>query len=509
MDQSRAGGGEKDCAGEMKMNGILKRMTGWLLAASLSISGCMTAFAKPEWPADTGIMAEGGIVVDEATGTVLFGQNIHKSFAPASITKLLTALVVVENSDLDDMVTFSQEAVYDVEAGSGNKLNLETGDQLSVRDCLYALLLESCNQAGNALAEHVGGSMEGFVDMMNAKVTELGGNPEETHFANPSGLNDENQYVSPYDMALIARAAFANETVLEIDSTKSYKLPATIHNPNGRTLNMEHKILVAEDPSSQFYCEGATAGKTGFTSIAGNTLVTYAVREGRGVIAVVLKGTQPQYYLDSKALLDFGFANFQNLGIPENETAYTTGEEPVTVGDAQYEPSDLYLEEGSQITIPKDAQFADADKTLETSLPEDHPAGAVARVSYTYNDRQVGGAWLYSKTAVQAAEAESQSQAEAQQPQETPAAASPQEQPAGTGLGLLVPILLGLAAVVAAAALILWLRERKREREALELRRERRRQRLKEYGCTEEEFERMRQERFGDKPGSRRQRRKE
>lgn len=493
------------------MNRILKRATGWLLAAGLSISGCMTAFAKPEWPADTGIMAEGGIVVDEATGTVLFGQNIHKSFAPASITKLLTALVVVENSDLDDMVTFSQEAVYDVEAGSGNKLHVETGDQLSVRDCLYALLLESCNQAGNALAEHVGGSMEGFVDMMNAKVVELGGNPEETHFANPSGLNDENQYVSPYDMALIARAAFANEALLEIDSTMSYKLPPTINNPSGMTLNMEHKLLITEDPNSQFYCEGAIAGKTGWTSIAGNTLVTYAVREGRGVIAVVLKGTQPQYYMDSKALLDFGFANFQNAGIPENETAYTTGEEPVAVGDVQYEPSDLYLEEGSQITIPKDAQFGDADKTLETDLPEDHPAGAVARVSYSYNDRQVGSAWLYSRTALQAAQAGSQSQAEgeAQEPKETPAAVSPQSQQDGAGTGILAPILLGLAALVAAAAVILWLREQKREREALEQRRQRRRQRLKEYGCTEEEFERMRQERFGDKPGSRRRKDRE
>ncbi len=116
----------------------------------------MTVYAKPDWPSDTGIQAESGIVIDADTGTVIFGQNIHAAYPPASITKILTALIVLENSDLTDMVTFSKDAVNNVEYDSGNKLNVTDGDRLSVEDCLYSLILHSCNQAANALAEHVG-----------------------------------------------------------------------------------------------------------------------------------------------------------------------------------------------------------------------------------------------------------------------------------------------------------------------------------------------------------------
>lgn len=482
------------------MKGILKKFTGLLLTAGLSITMGGTAFARPDWPSDMGIMAEGGIVMDYNTGAVMFGQNIHQAYPPASITKLLTALVVVENASLDDVVTFSYDAVNNVESGSGNKLSSEEGDQLSVEDCLYGLLLVSSNQAANALAEHVAGSREGFVELMNQKLEELG--CTDSHFANPSGLNDDSQYVSAYDMALIAREAFSNETLMAIDSTLSYSLPATIRMPEGQTLQMEHRLLTTDDPSSEFYCEGAVAGKTGYTSLAGNTLVTYAKRGDQELIAVVLKGSQPQYYLDSKNLLEFGFSNFQNVNISENETAYTTGEEPITVGENQYEPSDLYLEETAQITLPKTAQFSDADKELIVQLPEEAPMGAVGLVQYSYNDRKIGEAYLYSASALEAARQESLEQAQSQEEsQETQASTEPQEERQGLSIGsilILAAVLLAVAAVVVAVLYIV--RERKREREELARRRERRRQRLRESGVSEEEFERLRQERFGDRP---------
>ena len=488
------------------MKGILKKMAGLLLAAGLSIGCAGTALARPDWPSDMGIMAEGGIVMDFNSGAVIFGQNIHQASPPASITKLLTALVVLENSSLDETVTFSYDAINNVEAGSGNKLSLETGDQLSVEDCLYAMLLVSSNQAANALAEHVGGSREGFVEMMNQKIEELGCG--ESHFANPSGLNDEDQYVSPYDMALIAKAAFSNETLLTIDSAKTYTIPATINNPDGLTIQMEHRLLVTEDPSSQFYCEGAVAGKTGYTSLAGNTLVTYAARDGQELIAVVLKGSQPQYYLDSKTLLEFGFSNFQNWNIAENETAYTTGQEPIAIGETQYEPSDLSLDADAQITLPNSAEFADADRELVTDLGEDRPMGAVALVQYSYNDREIGSSYLYSAKALQAAMEESAAQEESEaqeQPQETQASTEPEEAHKGISLNvILIPVLvLAAAALTAGAVFYIW-REQKREREELARRRERRLKRLRESGVSEEEFERLRQERFGDKPGKRR-----
>lgn len=488
------------------MKGILKKMAGLLLAAGLSIGCAGTALARPDWPSDMGIMAEGGIVMDFNSGAVIFGQNIHQASPPASITKLLTALVVLENSSLDETVTFSYDAINNVEAGSGNKLSLETGDQLSVEDCLYAMLLVSSNQAANALAEHVGGSREGFVEMMNQKIEELGCG--ESHFANPSGLNDEDQYVSPYDMALIAKAAFSNETLLTIDSAKTYTIPATINNPDGLTIQMEHRLLVTEDPSSQFYCEGAVAGKTGYTSLAGNTLVTYAARDGQELIAVVLKGSQPQYYLDSKTLLEFGFSNFQNWNIAENETAYTTGQEPIAIGETQYEPSDLSLDADAQITLPNSAEFSDADRELVTDLGEERPMGAVALVQYSYNDREIGSSYLYSAKALQAAMEESAAQEESEaqeQLQETQASTEPEEAHKGISLNvILIPVLVLAAAALTAGAVFYIRREQKREREELARRRERRLKRLRESGVSEEEFERLRQERFGDKPGKRR-----
>ena len=200
----------------------LRRLLISLMITALMAAGMpMTAFAKPDWPSDTGIESEAGIVMDADSGAVLFGQNIHVQKAPASITKILTALVVIENSSLDDTITFSHDAVYNVEDGSGNKNAIEEGDTLSVRDCLYLLLMRSSNQAANALAEHVGGSRDGFVKMMNEKTAELG--CENSHFANPSGLNDDTQLTSVYDMALIASAAYKNDTLLTISKDKSYR----------------------------------------------------------------------------------------------------------------------------------------------------------------------------------------------------------------------------------------------------------------------------------------------
>lgn len=153
----------------------IKRLLCFLLTLAVSFSlTVFPVFAKPDWPTDTGCQSEAGIVMDMDSGAVLFAQNIHVQLAPASITKLLTALVVVEHASMDEMVTFSHDAVYDVESGSGNKLSLEEGDVLSVKDCLYVMLLQSSNQAANALAEHVAGSREAFVDMMNEKARSLG-----------------------------------------------------------------------------------------------------------------------------------------------------------------------------------------------------------------------------------------------------------------------------------------------------------------------------------------------
>lgn len=374
------------------MKKILSTMAAFVLAAQMCL---FPAYAAPEWPNDTGVLAEGGIVIDADSGAMLFGQNVRLQYYPASITKLLTALVVLENASLDEQVNFSYEAVYDVEEGSGNKVGLEEGDVLSVEDCLYAMLLMSSNQAANALAEHVGGSRQGFVDMMNARIAQIGCTGSQ--FRNPSGLNDPEQVVTPYDMAMIAREAFDNEALLEIASARSYRLPATINNPEGRSLTAECRILNTTDPDSQYYFPDAVAAKTGYTSLAGNTLVLYAERDGRSVISVVLKGSQPQYYFDSISLLDFGLRQFQNVNILEHDPGFPSGEEPVTIGDRTFAPSELSMDADAVITIPDDAAFTDAVRSVVTELPSYAPAGAVALIQYHYNDRKVGEVYLLSR----------------------------------------------------------------------------------------------------------------
>ena len=482
---------------QLKRKGILA------LACVISIfSMSVCAFAKPDWPLDTGCQSEAGIVMDLDSGAVLFAQNIHVQEYPASITKLLTALVVVENASMDEQVTFSHDAVYNVESGSGNKLQLEEGDVLSVKDCLYVMLLQSSNQAANALAEHVGGSREAFADMMNEKAASLG--CRESHFVNPSGLNDPEQLTSAYDMAQIGAAVFSNPTLLEICSTTSATLPPTINNPNGRTYSMEHKLVVTGDSSDENYYPSAVAGKTGYTSLAGQTLVTYAEQDGRRQVAVTLKSTQRTHYSDTKTILDFGFARFKNVSVAENETDYVTGEEAVTIGDETYSPSDLYLDEKAVVTLPNDAQFSDADKYLQTEIPASHPEGAVGRIIYTYNDRQIGVAWVYSTKAASApVSAEDGTDNETAGSENTTDAAKTgtsstadkEKKPLKLTKATYIAAGAGVVVLLIAAAVIWFMIQRKQEEERMRVLREKRRKRLADMGCSEEEFERLVNER--------------
>ena len=490
----------------------LRRLLISLMITALMAAGMpMTAFAKPDWPSDTGIESEAGIVMDADSGAVLFGQNIHVQKAPASITKILTALVVIENSSLDDTITFSHDAVYNVEDGSGNKNAIEEGDTLSVRDCLYLLLMRSSNQAANALAEHVGGSRDGFVKMMNEKTAELG--CENSHFANPSGLNDDTQLTSVYDMALIASAAYKNDTLLTISKDKSYRLPATKNNPDGVTIQPEHKLLITTDTESPNYYPYAVAGKTGYTSIAGQTLVTYAIKDDRRQIAVTMKSTQATHYQDTIALLDFGFLRFKNVNISENETAYTSGDQPVQIGDNSYQPSDLTMDTSAVITLPKDASFADAEKTVVTDLPEDAPQGAVALLSYKYNDRKIGQVYLISASAAEAeanGETASDDGNTASDSAASNTGASGKSKQAKSSFHLTLPklpkvsvrtVLIVVVSVLlaAACAALVWLfyRRQQEEKRRQEDRRKRRRQRLQEIGCSQEEFEKLLEKRMG------------
>lgn len=474
------------------MKGRIKVLVSWLLVSQLFL---ITAYAKPDWPSDTGIQAEAGIVMDVDSGAVLYGQNIHTAYPPASITKILTALIVLENSKPDEMVTFSKDSVYNVEEGSGNKLNITDGDRLSVEDCLYSLILHSCNQAANALAEHVAGNREEFVRMMNDKLTELG--CTESHFDNPSGLNGDTQYVSAYDMALIARAAYSNKKMVEIGSALSHDIPPTANNPDGLTIYNEHRLVKTKDTGSEFYCPSAVAGKTGYLIKAGNTLVTYGEQDGRRLVSVILKGSPRQYFIDGKNLLEFGFSRFANFPVAGNETDYGTDGGPVKAGETTYEPSDLEMETGAAITLPKDAEFSQADKTLVTELPPGSPKDAVAMIQYTYNDRTVGQAYLKVKADALPESQGSEAGTEGTTLGETETAQAPggsKTDAAGKkGIGVLAAGI-GAVLILAGAGAGFFVYRKKKERRAVKLRREERIRRIKAEG-DEEVFQRMLEQR--------------
>jgi D-alanyl-D-alanine carboxypeptidase len=471
----------------------IRRLLCCLLAACYLFA--ITASAEPpSWPSDTGILAESGVVIDADSGALLFGQNcIDTAYPPASITKLLTALIVLENCKLDDIVTFSETAMNSVEADSGNKLSLVAGDQMTVEDCLYSLLLFSINQSANALAEHTAGSIPAFVDMMNAKAAELGCS-DKTHFENPSGLNGNTQNVTAYDMALIAQAAFDNEELVKISSALSHKINSTINNPDGISFRQEHRLLYTDDPNSEFYYPPAIAGKTGYLKVAGNTLVTYAEQDGRRLISVILKGSRPQYFVDGKTLLEFGFARFQNVSIADHETRYITGDETLELNGFAYRATDLMIEPEKVITLPKNASFEDAVLTLEP-LPDGAPVNAVAVLRYTYNDRFIGKAYLLAKEA----------DVNLVLPSDSNLADSGDGQNAGgsgkSGGFPFLPIHLSSAMVTAIAvtsilavlmaSVIAWiLYSRRKEAKELAARREARRRRLQAYG-DEKEFQRL------------------
>lgn len=468
------------------MNRKVKQVLYFLLICRLFL---ITAWARPEWPSDTGIQAEAGVVMDIDSGAVLFGQNIHTSYPPASITKILTALIVLEHANLQDTVLFSDSAVYNVEADSGNKISVVSGDRLTVEDCLYAMLLVSSNQSANALAEHVAGSIPGFVDMMNEKLTELG--CRESHFENPSGLNGEHQYVSAYDMALIAQAAYHHEDLVKINSAASYRLAPTTNNPDGLTIRNEHRLVITEDSSSNYYFPPAVAGKTGYLIKAGNTLVTYAESDGRRLVSVILKGQPQQYFVDGKELLSFGFRSFKNIEIPASDSRYMDGSDTINLGSHSYQKSDLTIEPQRVITLPLNAVLEDAEVTL-SPLPPEHPPDSVALLSYSYNDRVIGTAYLLAKNSAKIEPSDSRSA-------DTPSSAA-DIAPTVNGdtptkstvsVGAVITVLLILIVIGLLAGTITWLTyHHKKEAEALAYRRERRRQRLKSTG-DEEEFERL------------------
>ena len=226
------------------------------------------------WPAGPQVYAESAIVMEASTGTILYSKASDEQHYPASITKIMTVLLALENCEMDEEVTFSHNAVYSIDYGSSS-IARDEDEVLTVEECLYAIMLESANECANAIAEHISGSTEAFADLMNQRAAELG--CTNTHFVNPSGLPNEEHYTSAHDMALITRAAVSHEEFRKISGTSRYVLRATNKKSEELLMN-NHHYMISGYKTSKYLDDTVFAGKTGYTEAALNTLVTCATR---------------------------------------------------------------------------------------------------------------------------------------------------------------------------------------------------------------------------------------
>ena len=247
------------------------------------------------------LLSQSAIVVDMSTGYTLVEKNIKDKLYPASITKIMTAILTLENAQMDDVVTFSYDAVFTVEAGS-SAAYVDVDEQLTVEQCLYGLMLISGNDLANGLAEHVGGTMTNFANMMTDKAEEIG--CLNTNFTNAHGLHDDNHYTTAYDMALIGKYAYDNcEAFKTFCSTGYYECQPTNKQPEIRYWRNNNRLI---NEYKEEYYEDCIGGKTGYTDKAGGTLVTYANINGRTLMCVVMKSANSlSAYADTTNLYDY------------------------------------------------------------------------------------------------------------------------------------------------------------------------------------------------------------
>lgn len=374
----------------------MKKFITILLMVTLVLSNITTAHAEKSnkkassdiWPSGPDVYSEAAIVMDASSGLILYEKNIHDQYYPASITKILTTLLAIENCSLNEIVTFSKSAIFGIERNSSH-IGIDVGEQLTVEQCLYGIMLESANEVAYAIAEHVAGDMESFADMMNKKAKELG--CTDSNFVNSNGLHDDDHYTSAYDMALIAKAAINNSTFRKVTSTVMYTIPPTNIQSETRYLNNHHKML----KNTSYHYDGCIGGKTGYTTKSGNTLVTYAKQGDLELICVVMRSDSTHQYTDTAKLLDFGFGNYTAYDITTNSNISTMGYSPFfTRYNTIFDPSTSPLQTSGKsiVVLPNSADPKDVvQNTVLNNITSLEPGiNTIGTITYSYKDKVVG-----------------------------------------------------------------------------------------------------------------------
>lgn len=368
-----------------------------------------------EWPQGPRTYGEAAIVMEVDTGAILYAKNLDGHFFPASITKVLTTLIALENGHLSDPVYFSHDCVAFLKPDEAS-IGMKEGNLISLEQALYATLLASANETAYAVGENVGKNAghdyNWFIEQMNLRCQELGGT--NSNFVNTNGLHDANHYTCARDMALIAREMFKHPEFFTIAQTHEYKIPES-ETTEEHIFQQHHKMM---DPENENYYEYVIGGKTGYTSDALSTLVTMADNGSMQLVCVVLKTHGRNVYPDTRNLLEYAFTNFSKVAAADYETSediQSIGEMQTVAVNVSGEAEAAKAEGGTaeaagaegSVILPKGVEFKD----LEMEIIPDSDVSNTGTLEYRYSGNRMG--------SVRAVLSPSYFQREAEEPENT------------------------------------------------------------------------------------------
>ena len=322
------------------------------------------------------LASRAAVLMDYETGQVLFEKNMHELMYPASTTKIMTGILAVENAFPAELVTVSESAV-DIDEPQSANIALNAGEQLTVDDVMYAMMLSSANDASNVIAEHIAGSQEQFAAMMTAKASQIGA--VNTKFTNAHGLHEDEHYTTAYDLALITRYAAGDDNFMRYFGAISHDIAPTNERANPRTLVNHHSMLL---PTSGQYDETVLGGKSGFTNSAQNTMSTIAERDGRKLICVVMSSVNDtDKFADTRRLLDYGFNEFASTLLEDN--SFEPLSVPLTLNGETV--GEVYFEQPPAFATLLHNEYSSARIVPEYNLPTGFLQGELPYYEVTYS----------------------------------------------------------------------------------------------------------------------------
>lgn len=338
------------------------------------------------WPQGPAVSARAAILMEAETGTILYAKNVHEHLYPASTTKILTAYIARQNSSMDEVVEYSAEAINSIVWWDDSNIGIKIGESITMEQSLYGLLVGSGNECGNAIGEHISGSIEAFVALMNETAKNLG--CADSHFVTTNGKHDDNHYTCAYDMALIAQRFFSDELLCRMSDTADYVIPQSPTLSRELIPHSKNKLFQGKEYAYEYL----VGSKTGYTSLARQNLVSCAQKDGMKLICVVMCDESPMQFTDTIELFNYGFDQFKILDAADYDTTYSVKGNQFFATDSDIFGDSspiLSMQQDSRVVLPRNASFADLDSQLDYEGAQE---GQVAAVRYSYHGQPVGSA---------------------------------------------------------------------------------------------------------------------